>query len=132
VIEVVGPLLGATSLQKRNATATVTAGAAASKAGLPAGGGSLKAERETIKLSMSVVGDPLLAAKMVVEVRGISSLLSGKSRVTEAKHSIGSKGDVVDLKLTPTIRASSAAKGTPSSPRRVTSTLRRRIQRGRR
>jgi len=102
VIEVVDPKTGATSLQKRNATATVTASAAASKgqASRQAEARFVKAERETIKLSMQVVGDPTLAAKTVVEVRGISSLLSGKYYVTEAKHSIGSGGYVVDLKLT--------------------------------
>jgi len=53
-----------------------------------------------VKLALQVVGDPTLRAKQVVEVRGISSLLSGKYYVTEAKHVISSSGYVVDLKLT--------------------------------
>jgi hypothetical protein len=77
-----------------------------------------RAERETVKLTMQVVGDPTLRAKEVVEVRGISALLSGKYYVTEAKHVISSSGYVVDLKLTRDGtgrrgRAGAAAQGQP-------------------
>jgi len=49
---------------------------------------------------MKVVGDPTLHAKSIVEVRGISGLLSGKYYVTDVKHIIASSGYVCDLKLT--------------------------------
>ncbi len=53
-----------------------------------------------MKLTLQVVGDPTLRAKEVVEVRGISTLLSGKYYVTSAKHSLSSSGYTVELKLT--------------------------------
>ena len=67
---------------------------------------------------MQVVGDPSLRAKEVVEVRGISTLLSGKYYVTEARHVISSSGYVVDLRLTRDGtgrrgRAGAAAQGQP-------------------
>lgn len=49
---------------------------------------------------MQVVRDPTLRAKQVIEVCCISSLLSGKYYVTEAKHVISSAGYLVNLKLT--------------------------------
>ena len=49
---------------------------------------------------MKVVGDPTLHAKSIVEVRGISGLLSGKYYVTNVKHIISASGYVCDLKLT--------------------------------
>lgn len=102
VIEVVDPETGATSLQQRNATGSVhpTSAATPAAADREAQARFRRAERETVKLSMQVVGDPTLRAKEVVEVRGISSLLSGKYYVTEARHVISSSGYVVDLKLT--------------------------------
>lgn len=58
-----------------------------------------KAERRTVKLSMNVVGDPTLRAKSIIEVQGISSVLSGKYYVKEVKHSVSSSGYTCDLKL---------------------------------
>lgn len=102
VVEVVDPRTGATTLQQRNATASVQAssGADASSINRESAARFRKAERETIKLSVQVVGDPTIRAKTVIELRGISSLLSGKYYVNEAKHAISSSGYVVDLKLT--------------------------------
>ncbi len=102
LVEVVDPETGTTSLQRRNATASAhpTAATSVEAAGREAAARFRAAERDTVKLSMQVVGDPTLRAKAVVEVRGISSALSGKYYVTEAKHVIGASGYVVDLKLT--------------------------------
>lgn len=102
VVEVVDPETGTTSLQRRNATASAhpTAATNSEAASREAAARFRAAERDTVKLSMQVVGDPTLRAKAVVEVRGISSALSGKYYVTEAKHVIGAAGYVVDLKLT--------------------------------
>ena len=46
------------------------------------------------------MGDPTLRAKSIVEVRGISGLLSGKYYVQDVKHVISASGYVCDLKLT--------------------------------
>jgi hypothetical protein len=102
VVEVVDPVNGTTSLLQRNATVSVHASAAATPEAAKSESDARfqQAERETIKLAMQVVGDPTLRAKQVIELRDASSLLSGKYYVTEAKHTIGAAGYVVDLKLT--------------------------------
>lgn len=102
MIEVVDPETGATSLQTRNATASVhpTSAPTAGRASRESDARFRRAERATVKLSLRVVGDPTLHAKSIVEVRGISGLLSGKYYVTEIKHVISSSGYTCDLKLT--------------------------------
>jgi hypothetical protein len=101
VIEVVDPKSGTTSVLKRNATTNTVPTSSATKEGAQreAAARFVKAEREAVKLTMQVVGDPTIAAKSVIEVQGISSLLSGKYYVSEAKHTISSSGYVCDLKL---------------------------------
>jgi phage protein D len=102
IVEVVDPRNGTTSLQQRNATANLQASAASNASGAKSESAARfrKAERDTIKLAVQIVGDPTVRAKTVIELRGISSLLSGKYYVNEAKHVIASSGYVVDLKLT--------------------------------
>ncbi len=102
VLEVVDPVTGSSTLQERNATASVhpTSAPTPAAADRESAARFRRAERETVKLTMQVVGDPTLRAKEVLEVRGISGLLSGKYYVTEAKHVISSSGYVVELKLT--------------------------------
>lgn len=102
VVEVVNPETGSTAIETRNATASVHSSAATtqSRASRESAARYRRAERATIKLSMKVVGDPTLHAKSIVEVRGISGLLSGKYYVTDVKHIISSSGYVCDLKLT--------------------------------
>ncbi len=102
VVEVVDPETGETSLQRRNATATVhpTSASTEGRARRESAARFRRAERATVKLSMRVVGDPTLHAKSIVEVRGISPLLSGKYYVTDVKHVISSSGYVCELKLT--------------------------------
>lgn len=102
VIEVVDPETGATSLEMRNATASVqpTSVTNAARAQRESQARFRRAERETVKLSLQVVGDPTLHAKSIVEVRGISGLLSGKYYVNDVKHVISSSGYVCELKLT--------------------------------
>ena len=116
VLEVVDPKTGTTTLLKRNATASVapTSAATAAAAGREAEARFVKAERETVKLTMQVVGDPALAAKTIVEVRGISSLLSGKYYVTDAKHAISSSGYTCDLKLSRDAKGKGAQGGAKS------------------
>jgi hypothetical protein len=101
-IEVVDPETGESAVQQRNATASVrpTAVTTPSQVRREAAARHRRAERATIKLSMQVVGDPTLRAGTVVEVRGISSLLSGRYYLDEVKHSVSSSGYACDLKLT--------------------------------
>ncbi len=101
MVEVVRPDTGETELLRRNATQSLHPSAAPTpeRAKKEAGARFQKAERETIKLSMKVIGDPTLAAKTVVEVQGVSPFLSGKYYVTEVKHSLSSSGYTCDLKL---------------------------------
>lgn len=63
-----------------------------------AGGKFKRAAQTTVKLEMSLVGDPFIFAKTVLDVRGISKRLSGLYYVNEVKHSIGSGGYTVSLK----------------------------------
>lgn len=115
LIEVVDPELGGTTLQRRNATASVhpTSASTAGQAAREANARFQSAERGTVKLSAQAVGDPTQRAKTVIELRGISSLLSGKYYVTEAKHQVTSASYVVDLKLTRDGVGRSGAKGQP-------------------
>ena len=102
VIEVVDPETGSTSVEVRNATASVhpTSVSTPARVERESAARFRRAERSTVKLSLQVVGDPTLRAKTVVEVRGISSALSGKYYVTEVRHVISSAGYTCDLKLT--------------------------------
>lgn len=101
-MEVVDPRNGASSLLQRNATASVhpTSATTPAAAQRESAARFQRAERETVKLTLHVVGDPTLRAKEVIEVCGISALLSGKYYVTSAKHAISSSGYTVELKVT--------------------------------
>ena len=102
VIEVVDPDTGETRLETRNATASVHTSTAktANQIRRESSARYRRAERSAVKLSMRVVGDPSLHAKSIVEVRGISALLSGKYYLREVKHVIAASGYTCDLKLT--------------------------------
>lgn len=100
-VEVVDPETGETAVEQRNATANVrpTAAGTPGQVQREAAARHQRAERATIKLSMQVVGDPTLRAGTVVELRGISSLLSGRYYLDEVKHTVSSSGYLCDLKL---------------------------------
>ncbi|WP_141593126.1 phage late control D family protein [Myxococcus sp. AB056] len=100
-LEVVDKRTGTTSLQLRNSTTSVqpTSASTPAQAQRESDARFRRAEAGTVKLSLQVVGNPSLRAKSVVEVRGISSFLSGKYYVTEAKHVLSSSGYTTDLKL---------------------------------
>ncbi|MFH0899378.1 MAG: contractile injection system protein, VgrG/Pvc8 family, partial [Pseudomonadota bacterium] len=101
-VEVIDQETGATSLQVRNATASVhpTAASTTKQATRESAARFRAAERSTVKLSMQVVGDPTLRAKSIVEVRGITPFLSGKYYVSEVKHAVSGSGYTCELKLT--------------------------------
>jgi phage protein D len=102
VIEVVDAETRTTRLEARNATTSVHATPASSSAQATreADARFLNAERETVKLSVQVIGDPTLAAKTIVELRGLTPRFSGKYYVTEAKHTVSGSGYATELKLT--------------------------------
>ncbi|MCP4607054.1 MAG: hypothetical protein GY847_42165, partial [Proteobacteria bacterium] len=86
---------------ERNAVALELAmDQAAERAKKAAGKRFKKAERATIKLNMTVIGDPSLRAKSVVEIEGIPQSMSGKYFVHSVKHNISSSGYTCDLKMT--------------------------------
>lgn len=101
-IEVVDPETGATALEQRNATESVrpTSAATTACAGQEADARFKAAERETIKLAMTVVGDPIARAKTIIELRGVSALLAGKYYVTSIKHTVSSSGYTCEHRLT--------------------------------
>ncbi len=53
-----------------------------------------------VKLSMNMVGDPLVVAKSVLSIRGISKRLSGLYYINTANHKIDSGGYKLALKVT--------------------------------
>lgn len=110
VIELVDPETGATRLAKRTASAEVrpTADASPAAAKRRADAQYRRAQHSTVELSATVIGDPLLAAKTVVEFQGISQRLSGKYYVKEAKHRIDGGGYTVELKC---LRDGTSARG---------------------
>lgn len=48
-----------------------------------------RTQQTAVQLTMSLVGDPYLVAKSVVEVRGLGKRLSGKYYISEIKHTLG-------------------------------------------
>jgi phage protein D len=90
VIEVVDPETGATRLERRNIAESIrsTPEPRSTTAKREADARYRLAQHQTVELSMTVLGDPSLLAKTVVELQGISQRLSGKYYLREAKHVI--------------------------------------------
>jgi uncharacterized protein len=99
VIEIVDPESGATRLEKRNVSEDVrpTAAAAAGSARREADARFRQIQHTTVELTATVLGDPSLLAKTVVEIQGIGQRLSGKYYIKQAKHKIDGSGYVVEL-----------------------------------
>ena len=99
VIELVDPETGATRLERRNIAEAIhtTAEHSAPTAKREADARYRNAQHLTVELSATVLGDPSLLAKTVVEFQGISQRLSGKYYIKEAKHKIDA-GYTVELK----------------------------------
>ncbi len=100
VIELVDPETGSTSLAKRNVSEEVrpSADASSGTAKKQADAQFRRAQQTTVELSATVLGDPSLLAKTVVEFQGLGQRLSGKYYVKEAKHKIDGSGYTVELK----------------------------------
>jgi hypothetical protein len=99
VIEIVDRETGATRLERRNVAEHIrsTAEPSSATAKREADAAYRLAQHLTVELSATVLGDPSLLAKTVVELQGISQRLSGKYYVKEAKHKIDA-GYTVELK----------------------------------
>lgn len=100
VIEIVDPETGATHHARRTASSEVRPSPDASSAAAKrrADAQYRRAQHTTVKLSATVLGDPGLAAKTVVEFQGLGQRLSGKYYVKEATHKIDGSGYTVELK----------------------------------
>lgn len=101
VTEVVDPESGTTRLLSRTATsaAAPTPASTVHEAKRQAEARFRKAERGAVRLSITTVGSPDMKAGEVLEVRGISRLLSGKYFVSGAVHTIDGSGYVCRLTL---------------------------------
>lgn len=100
VIEVVDPETGAVSIQRRNASEDVrpSPDASAGTARREADARYRRAQQTTVELTATVLGDPAILAKTVVEFQGISQRLSGKYWVKEAKHKIDGSGYTIEMR----------------------------------
>ena len=100
VIELVDPETGSTRLAKRNVSEEVrpSADASSGTAKRQADAQFRRAQHTTVELTATVLGDPSLLAKTVVEFQGLGQRLSGKYYVQEAKHKIDSSGYTVEIK----------------------------------
>lgn len=58
-----------------------------------------KTQQTTIEMTWLCVGDALVVAKSVLELRGIGKRLSGKYWLKEARHSVGLGGYTMELKF---------------------------------
>lgn len=90
VIEIVDPETGATRLERRNISEDIrsTAQPTSATAKREADARYRQTQHLTVELSATVIGDPALLAKTVVEIQGISQRLSGKYYLREAKHKV--------------------------------------------
>ena len=59
----------------------------------------IRAQQATVKLNLTVIGDPTVAAGHIVEVQGLGKRLSGKYCVKNAKHKLTASGYTLDLAL---------------------------------
>jgi uncharacterized protein len=99
-IEMVDPETGSTRLERRNVSEDVrpTAEASSATAKREAHARYRAAQQTHVELTASVLGDPSLLAKTVVEFQGLGQRLSGKYYLKEARHRIDGSGYLVELK----------------------------------
>lgn len=75
-----------------------------------------RTQQTAVELTLSLVGDPYIVAKSVVEVHGIGKRLSGKYYLASVKHTLGSGGYSISAKAKTdgTQTGAAKAKGTPN------------------
>jgi hypothetical protein len=100
VIEIVDKESGATHLEQRNISEDLRPSSESSETAIKrqADGHYRRTQQTNVKLSTTVLGDPSLLAKTVVEIQGLGQRLSGKYYVKEAIHKIDQSGYVTELK----------------------------------
>ena len=100
VIEIVDPETGAVRIERRNASEDVRPSpeASAGAARREADARYRRAQQTTVELTATVLGDPSVLAKTVVEFQGISQRLSGKYWVKEAKHKMDGSGYTIEMR----------------------------------
>lgn len=57
-----------------------------------------RTQQTAVQLSCTMVGDPEIAAKVVLEIQGIGRRLSGKYYLTEVKHTLNASGYLIAFK----------------------------------
>ncbi len=100
MVEMVDPKTGLSTLQVSTGGSDLrtTNETTADGAKRAADGAYKRSVATTVKLTMELVGDPLIVAKSVIDVRGISKRLSGLYYITEARHRLDSGGYKLSLK----------------------------------
>lgn len=100
LVEIIDPATGASSFRTNiaNTDTKPTTETSAAQAKKEADGAYKRSVQTTVKLTLELVGDPLIAAKTVLDIRGISKRLSGLYYVNEAKHKINSSGYKLTIK----------------------------------
>lgn len=100
LVEVIDPATGQATFRTNTANSETKPTTATSdkQAKKEADGAYKRSVATTVKLTLELVGDPLIAAKTVLDIRGISKRLSGLYYVNEAKHKIDSGGYKLTIK----------------------------------
>lgn len=100
LVEVIDPATGQATFRTNTANSDTrpTTETSAAQAKKEADGAYRRSVQTTVKLTLELVGDPLIAAKTVLDIRGISKRLSGLYYVNEAKHKIGGDGYKLTIK----------------------------------
>jgi hypothetical protein len=101
VVEVIDPETGRSALEERRATESVRSTTAATHetASHEAQARFVRAEQRSVRLRVRVVGDPTLGARRIIEMRGISALLSGRYYVRSVTHIVSGEGYTSELEL---------------------------------
>ncbi len=102
IIEIIDPDTGNTTTVERTLASedTVpTADATPAAARRRARGRFRRAQQVAVKMSVPIIGDPLLLAKTIVEIRGMGQRLSIRYYTTEVEHDLSPGGYTCKVKL---------------------------------
>lgn len=101
VLGIASPSEGASSGQLLTSQESTTTGGSSESAASERDATSRfrRAQQQAVKMTLTMIGDPNILAKSVVNVQGIGQRLSGNYYVTEATHELGSNGYTLRLEL---------------------------------
>ena len=102
IVEIIDPDTGnATTVERTLASEDVVPTADATSAAVRrrARARFRRTQQVAVKMSLPIVGDPLLLAKTIVEIRGMGQRLSIRYYTTEVEHDLGTGGYACKLKL---------------------------------